>query len=76
MLIAVLLLSCVGLCRLVVLETSVLVSSALEFVFKSLGLGLGLETKSLGLGLETKSLGLGLGLEIKSLGLGFPRPRP
>ena len=41
-----------------------MVSSALEFVFKSLGLGL-----------ETKSLGLGLGLETQSLGLGLARPR-
>ena len=34
--------------------------------FKSLGLGLGLESKSLGLdlGLETKGLGLDLGLEL------------
>ena len=53
--------------RLVVLETKVLVSSALEFGFKRLGLGLGL---------ENKSLGLGLGLEVQSLGLGFSRPRP
>ena len=64
--------------RLVVLETKVLVSSALEFGFKSLGLGLGLENKSLGLGLglENKSLGLDLGLEVQSLGHGFSRPRP
>jgi hypothetical protein len=55
-----------------------LVSSALEFVFKRLGLGLGLESKSLGLGLglEVQSLGLDLGLEVQSLGLGFSRPRP
>ena len=46
--------------RLVVLETSVLVSSALEFVFKSLGLDLDL---------VIKSLDLDLGLELRSLAL-------
>jgi len=46
-----------------------LVSSALEFIFESLGLGLG--RQGLGHGLGRQGLGLGLGRQGLGLGLGL-----